>query len=112
MPVTGSLIAMFRGYEELHTWEDHESGMVGIIAIHNTNLGPALGRCRRAVYPTLLDAFFDVARLSRGMTYKAATTDYYNGSLPFFWGGQEHHDSDASGKAPTEGAVSLDGAVH
>lgn len=39
MPAAGSLLALFSGYEELHTWEDHESGMMGIIAIHNTNLG-------------------------------------------------------------------------
>lgn len=82
MPASASLLSLFRGYEEVHTWEDHESGMMGIISIHNTNLGPALGGCRRVVYPALRDAFIDVARLSRGMTYKAAMTEYYNGGLP------------------------------
>ncbi|OGZ04819.1 MAG: hypothetical protein A2845_05615 [Candidatus Lloydbacteria bacterium RIFCSPHIGHO2_01_FULL_49_22] len=82
IPVSGSLLSLFRGYEELHTWEDKGAGIIAIIAIHNTNLGPALGGCRRALYPAFQDAFVDVARLSRGMTYKAAMTDYYNGGLP------------------------------
>ena len=82
MLASASLLSLFRDYEEVHTWEDKDAGIIAIIAIHNTNLGPALGGCRRAVYPAFRDAFVDVARLSRGMTYKAAMTDYYNGGLP------------------------------
>jgi leucine dehydrogenase len=44
----------------------------GIIAIHNTTLGPALGGTRYWNYGTLDEALHDVLRLSRGMTYKAA----------------------------------------
>jgi len=44
----------------------------GIIAIHNTTLGPALGGTRYWNYKTLDEALHDVLRLSRGMTYKAA----------------------------------------
>jgi leucine dehydrogenase len=44
----------------------------GIIAIHSTALGPALGGTRLYPYRTEDDALTDVLRLARGMTYKAA----------------------------------------
>jgi len=47
-------------------------GFKGIIAIHNTQLGPALGGTRFWNYQSDRDALVDVLRLSRGMTYKAA----------------------------------------
>lgn len=72
----------FSGYEEAWMWADYENRFTGFIAIHNTNRGPALGGCRRMAYPSPRDACFDVARLARGMTYKAAMTDYFAGGLP------------------------------
>jgi len=47
-------------------------GYRGIIAIHNTMLGPALGGTRFWNYKSDSEAIHDVLRLSRGMTYKAA----------------------------------------
>ncbi|HEX2094225.1 MAG TPA: Glu/Leu/Phe/Val dehydrogenase [Longimicrobiaceae bacterium] len=47
-------------------------GYKGIIAIHNTTLGPALGGTRFWNYNNDEEAFIDALRLSRGMTYKAA----------------------------------------
>ncbi len=47
-------------------------GLKGIVAIHDTTLGPALGGCRMWSYESERDALIDVLRLSRGMTYKAA----------------------------------------
>jgi leucine dehydrogenase len=47
-------------------------GYRGIIAIHNSVLGPALGGTRFWNYSTDTEALVDVLRLSRGMTYKAA----------------------------------------
>jgi len=47
-------------------------GYKGIIAIHNTTLGPALGGTRFWNYRNDEEALIDVLRLSRGMTYKAA----------------------------------------
>ncbi len=44
----------------------------GIIAIHNTMLGPALGGTRFWHYDSDHDALIDALRLARGMTYKAA----------------------------------------
>ncbi len=51
---------------------DEESGLKAIIAVHNSNLGPATGGCRMFNYANEEDAVRDVLRLSRGMTYKSA----------------------------------------
>jgi leucine dehydrogenase len=67
-------------FETIHTTEheqvvfchNKEAGLKGIIAIHNTTLGPALGGLRMWPYATEQEALDDVLRLSRGMTYKAA----------------------------------------
>ncbi len=61
-----------RGHEEVVFIKHPESGLRGIIAIHNTSLGPALGGTRMWNYETEAAALNDVLRLSRGMTYKAA----------------------------------------
>lgn len=55
--------------------EDQASGLRAIIAIHNTQLGPAVGGCRMFAYPCSEAALGDVLRLSKGMTYKAALAD-------------------------------------
>lgn len=49
-----------------------DSEAVAIVAVHNTNLGPALGGCRFYPYTDEEGALTDVLRLSRGMTYKNA----------------------------------------
>lgn len=52
--------------------DDPTSGLRAIIAVHNSNLGPALGGCRMFPYASDAAALDDVLRLSRGMTYKSA----------------------------------------
>ncbi len=59
-------------HEQVVFTYDPSSGYKGIIAIHNTALGPALGGTRFWNYDSDYDALIDVLRLSRGMTYKAA----------------------------------------
>ncbi len=59
-------------HEEVAFWYDPSAGYKGIIAIHSTTLGPALGGTRFWNYASDWDALVDVLRLSRGMTYKAA----------------------------------------
>ena len=59
-------------HEQVSYMNDAESGYRGIIAIHDTTLGPALGGTRFWDYENEHDALVDVLRLSRGMTYKAA----------------------------------------
>lgn len=66
--------------EEIGSFDDHEyvrrfildDNVTAFIAVHNTNLGPALGGCRMRVYGSEAEAINDVLRLSRGMTYKNA----------------------------------------
>ncbi len=68
----------------LPSYDDHENvrrfvlddgagnELIAFIAVHNTNLGPALGGCRMTEYRNEGEAIHDVLRLSRGMTYKNA----------------------------------------
>src|SRR6266550_359958 len=60
------------GHEEIAMGSDPKSGYRGIVAIHSTRLGPALGGTRFWSYATDDDAVVDALRLSRGMTYKNA----------------------------------------
>lgn len=55
-----------------HVFLGPDSAMQAIIAVHNSNLGPALGGCRMYQYRDEEAALTDVLRLSRGMTYKNA----------------------------------------
>ncbi len=61
-------------HEQLVFWSEPSIGYRGIIAIHDTTLGPALGGTRFWNYASDGDAVVDALRLSRGMTYKAAVT--------------------------------------
>ncbi len=65
----------FDHHERIGFFNDTKTGLKAIIAIHNTNRGPALGGCRMWNYASEDEALTDVLRLSRGMTYKAAITD-------------------------------------
>lgn len=60
------------GHEQVVVCSDPSSGYRGVIAIHNTSLGPALGGTRFWNYASDEEAIVDVLRLSRGMTYKNA----------------------------------------
>jgi leucine dehydrogenase len=59
-------------HEQVAFFSDPVSGYRGIVAIHNTRLGPALGGTRLWSYLTEDAALTDALRLSEGMTYKAA----------------------------------------
>lgn len=60
------------GHEQVSFARDQDAGYMGIIAIHDTTLGPALGGTRFWTYHDEAEALVDVLRLSRAMTYKAA----------------------------------------
>ncbi|MBA3918551.1 MAG: leucine dehydrogenase [Gemmatimonas sp.] len=60
------------GHEQVVFCHDKASGYRGIIAIHDTTLGPALGGARFWNYASDEEAVIDALRLSRGMTYKNA----------------------------------------
>jgi len=59
-------------HEQVSLYADPAAGYRGIIAIHNTQLGPALGGTRVWNYESDEAALTDALRLARGMTYKAA----------------------------------------
>jgi len=62
----------FDNHEQVVFCHDEITGLKAIIAIHNTNRGPALGGCRMWHYASEEEAINDVLRLSKGMTYKSA----------------------------------------
>jgi glutamate dehydrogenase/leucine dehydrogenase len=61
-----------RGHEEVVFGSDPASGLKSIIAIHSTDLGPALGGTRFYPYESEQTALVDVLRLSEAMSLKAA----------------------------------------
>src|SRR5687768_13783992 len=60
------------GHEQLVMCHDPAAKYRGIIAIHSTILGPALGGTRFWSYASDEEAVVDALRLARGMTYKNA----------------------------------------
>lgn len=59
-------------HEMLLTCFDEATGYRGVIAIHSTVAGPAVGGARFWNYADEAEAITDALRLSRGMTYKNA----------------------------------------
>ena len=66
-------------HEKVLFVNNEKAGLKAIIAVHNTNLGPAIGGCRLFPYATFDDALFDVLRLSRGMSHKNAVAGLPHG---------------------------------
>jgi leucine dehydrogenase len=66
------------GYERVVCGIDEAAGYHGIVVIHSTALGPAVGGTRYWSYKTEDEAITDGLRLGRGMTYKNALA-----GLPF-----------------------------
>jgi len=60
------------GHEKVLVARESAKGYRGIIAIHSTVLGPAVGGTRFWNYASEEEALTDALRLSRGMTYKNA----------------------------------------
>ena len=59
-------------HEQLLLCHEPSCGYFGIIAIHDTTLGPALGGTRFWQYVSTEEAVTDALRLARGMSYKSA----------------------------------------
>src|SRR5215475_13471781 len=58
------------GHEQVVLCQYSASGYRGIVAVHSTVLGPALGGTRFWSYASDEEAVVDALRLARGMTYK------------------------------------------
>ena len=96
--------------ERLQVIHDPVTGVIGIIAIHSTALGPAVGGCRLWHYGTPSDLTADAVRLARGMSYKNAMA-----GLPFGGGKAvlqlpaRDYDRTALLRAFAESVAALDG---
>ena len=66
-------------HEKVLFINNEKAGLKAIIAVHSTNLGPAIGGCRLFPYASYDDALFDVLRLSRGMSHKNAVAGLPHG---------------------------------
>jgi leucine dehydrogenase len=60
------------GYERVVWGSDQASGYQGVVVVHSTALGPAVGGTRHWSYQSDGEALTDGLRLARGMTYKNA----------------------------------------
>jgi len=76
----------FPNYKRVVSCHNFSLGLKAFIAIHNTNLGPALGGCRMWNYTNENEAILDALRLSEGMTYKNAIAGLpYGGGKGVIW---------------------------
>lgn len=61
----------FDGHKGVYIFHDGDTKLLAIVAIHNDDLGTALGGTRMLPYSSFEEALSDVLRLSAGMTRKA-----------------------------------------
>ena len=97
MPITNTDESIFSqleayGHKKVVFCSDPDTGLKAIIAIHDTTLGPALGGTRMWAYKNEKDALYDVLRLSKSMTYKAAITGLNLGGGKAVIIGDSHKD--------------------
>lgn len=99
-----------RGHEQLVFWNEPELGYRGIISIHDTTMGPALGGTRFWNYEVEREAVVDALRLARGMTYKAAITGLnLGGGKSVIWGDNRTVDREMIFRAHGRAVESLGG---
>ncbi len=97
-------------HEEVVLWNDPGAGYRGIIAIHDTTMGPALGGTRLWNYEDERAAILDALRLSRGMTYKAAITGLnLGGGKSVIWGDDREGNREKIFRAHGRAVESLKG---
>jgi leucine dehydrogenase len=97
-------------HEQLVIWNEPELGYRGIIAIHDTTMGPALGGTRFWNYESDRAAVIDALRLARGMTYKAAITGLnLGGGKSVIWGDNRTQDREMIFRAHGRAVESLQG---
>lgn len=98
------------GHEQLVLWSEPTLGYRGIIAIHDTTLGPALGGTRFWNYAADAEAITDALRLARGMTFKAAITGLnLGGGKSVIWGDHRRADREMVFRAHGRAVESLGG---
>jgi leucine dehydrogenase len=98
------------GYEQVIFCHEPSCDYFGIIAIHDTKLGPALGGTRFWRYKSTEEAITDALRLARGMTYKAAAAGLnLGGGKSVILGDNKRRDREALFRAHGRFVESLGG---
>jgi leucine dehydrogenase len=98
------------GHEQLVLCHDPAAGYRGIIAIHSTVLGPALGGTRFWNYANDEESVVDALRLARGMTYKNAVAGLnLGGGKSVIIGDNKTHDRELIFRAHGRFVESLGG---
>ena len=97
------------GHERVLFHQNPESGLKAIVALHDTDLGVAMGATRMLPYANEADALRDVLRLSRGMTYKAACANIPVGGAKAVIIADPQHKTEAMLKAYGRFIESLQG---
>ncbi len=78
------------GHEQVMFFRGRAGGLKGIVALHDTTLGPALGGTRMFPYGSEDEAIIDSLRLSKGMTQKSgACGNHFGGGKGVIWGDPE-----------------------
>ncbi len=86
----------FDHHEQVNFFHDEASGLKAIVAVHNSNRGPALGGCRMWNYASDEEALTDALRLSKGMTYKSALANLaLGGGKSVIIGNPRQHKTEA-----------------
>lgn len=97
-------------HEQVVFWTEPRFGYRGIIALHDTSLGPALGGTRFWSYQNEQEAILDALRLARGMTYKAAISGLaLGGGKSVIWGDHRGADREMIFRAHGRAVESLGG---
>jgi leucine dehydrogenase len=103
----------FDGHQGVHMFEDPQSGLKAIIAVHSTALGPAAGGCRMWNYDSGEAALRDALRLSRGMSFKNAMAGLpLGGGKAVIWGDSRTGKSRELFEAFGQAIESLNGAYY
>ena len=68
-----------RDFEQVQVLRDPARGVLAIVAVHDTRLGPAFGGIRRLTYRHVGEAFADALRLAEAMTWKCAISEVPGG---------------------------------
>ena len=103
----------FDAHEGVHAFQDAQSGLKCIIAVHSTALGPAAGGCRMWNYASGDAMLTDALRLSQGMSFKNAMAALpLGGGKSVIWGDPRKDKSEALFRAFGRAVDSLNGSYY
>lgn len=99
------------GFEGLHFLSDVKTGLRAMVGVHSTKLGPGIGGTRAlTTYGDEHEAVYDVLRLAKGMTYKAALAGLpHGGGKAVIWLPKGNFDRAALFEAFGRGVDGLSG---